>query len=94
MEILAKYLESADRYTQGHSLRVANLATDIAIAMDLSRRDVDNIRTAALLHDIGKIEVSGKLIRKAAELTTEEKEALATHADKGAEILQAVGGLV
>jgi putative nucleotidyltransferase with HDIG domain len=94
VEILAKYLESTDRYTKGHSLRVANLATDIAIAMEVPRFQVETIRTAALLHDIGKVELSGNLIRKAAELTTQEKEEVSTHSDKGAEILQSVGSVL
>jgi len=94
VEILAKYLEVGDRYTQGHSLRVANLATDLAVAMHLSEGDVENIRTAALLHDIGKVEVSGNLIQKAAELTTKEKAAVDRHSDKGAEILKSVGGVL
>jgi len=94
VEILSKYLESTDRYTQGHSMRVANLATDIAIAMGLTRREVENVRTGALLHDIGKVEISGELIRKAAELTTEEKQEVSTHTEKGAEILQAVGSVL
>jgi putative nucleotidyltransferase with HDIG domain len=91
VEILAKYLESTDRYTKGHSVRVAHLSMDIAMAMELSRRQVENIRTAALLHDIGKVEVSGDLIRKAAELTSAEREEVGSHAEKGGEILQSVG---
>jgi putative nucleotidyltransferase with HDIG domain len=94
VEILAKYLESTDRYTKGHSVRVAHLSMDIAIAMDLSRAQVENVRTAALLHDIGKIEVSGDLIRKAAELTTAEKELVGSHAEKGGEILKSVGNVL
>ena len=94
IEILAKYLESTDRYTQGHSLRVANMASDIARVMSLPRNDVENIRTAALLHDIGKVELSSNLIRKAAELTTQEREVVSTHTDKGVGILQSVGGVL
>jgi HD-GYP domain-containing protein (c-di-GMP phosphodiesterase class II) len=62
--------------------------------MDLPREEVENIRTAALLHDIGKVEVSGQLIRKAAELTTEEKSKVATHTRKGAELLMSVGSVL
>ena len=69
IEILSKYLESSDRYTKGHSLRVADYATEIARAMELSKSDVENIRVASLLHDIGKIEISSELITKAASLT-------------------------
>ena len=66
LEILSKYLESTDGYTKGHSVRVAELATEIATAMELHRPEVENIRAAGLLHDIGKTEISGEILRKAA----------------------------
>jgi putative nucleotidyltransferase with HDIG domain len=94
LEILSKYLESTDRYTKGHSVRVSELATDIGIAMELPRLEVENIRVAGLLHDIGKIEISGEILRKAAKLTTEEKELMDLHTVKGAYILSAVGSVL
>ncbi len=94
IEILAKYLESTDRYTQGHSGRVAELAMGTAMAMELPQAQVDNIRAAGLLHDIGKIEISGDVLRKAAELTAEERELMNTHSLKGAHILASVGGVL
>jgi putative nucleotidyltransferase with HDIG domain len=62
--------------------------------MELPRAEVENIRVAGLLHDIGKIEVSGEILRKAAELSTEEKELMDLHTVKGAYILTAVGGVL
>jgi putative nucleotidyltransferase with HDIG domain len=94
LEILSKYLESTDRYTKGHSVRVSELAMEIAIAMELPRPEVENIRVAGLLHDIGKIEISGEILTKAAELSTEERELIDTHAVKGAYILSAVGAVL
>ncbi len=94
LEILSKYLESADRYTKGHSVRVGDLAREIAIAMELPRADVENIHVSGLLHDIGKIEISGEILRKAAELSTDERELLNTHTEKGATILASVGGVL
>lgn len=94
LEILSKYLESTDRYTKGHSVRVAELATEIAIAMELPRPEVENIRVAGLLHDIGKIEVSGEILQKAAALSTEERELMDLHTVKGAYILSAVGSVL
>ncbi|MFH0965876.1 MAG: HD domain-containing phosphohydrolase [Planctomycetota bacterium] len=91
IEILTKYLEATDRYTQGHSVRVANLAIGIAGAMGLPDREAENVRVAALLHDIGKAEISGDIIRRAAELTNAEQEILSAHTDKGAEIVRSVG---
>lgn len=94
LEILAKYLESTDRYTKGHSVRVSEMAMEIAIAMDLPRAEVENIRVAGLLHDIGKIEISGDVLRKAAELTSEEREMMNTHTEKGALLLTSVGSVL
>ena len=94
LEILSKYLESADRYTQGHSVRVAHLSEDIARTMGLSPIEVENVRAAALLHDIGKIEISLDVLHKAASLTDEEKELMDSHSEKGARIISLVGGVL
>ncbi len=94
LEILSKYLESTDRYTKGHSVRVSELASEIAMAMELPRTEVENVRVAGLLHDIGKIEVSGEILRKAAELTTEERELMNEHTVKGAYLLSSVGSVL
>jgi hypothetical protein len=71
--ILSKYLGSTDKYTKGHSVHVSEFAMETAIAMQLHRSEVEDIRVAGLLHDIGKIDVSGQILRKAAQLTTEER---------------------
>ena len=94
LEILSKYLESTDRYTKGHSLRVSELAREIATAMELPRTEVENIRVAGLLHDIGKIEVSGEILRKAAELSSEERELIDEHSVKGGHLLSSVGSVL
>ncbi len=94
LEILSKYLESTDNYTKGHSLRVSAYAQEIALAMGLAKGEVENIRVAGLLHDIGKIEISGEVIRKAADLTAEERALIDTHASKGASILSSVGAVL
>ncbi len=94
LEILSKYMDSADRYTKGHCVRVAELATDIAIAMRLPRKEVENIKAAALLHDIGKVDVSMDLIKKASSLSVEEKILVDAHAEKGANILSSMGNVL
>jgi putative nucleotidyltransferase with HDIG domain len=94
LEILLKYLESTDGYTKGHSVRVAELATEIATAMELHRPEVENIRAAGLLYDIGKTEISGEILRKAAELSSEEREIMNSHSFKGVYILSAVGAVL
>ncbi len=91
LEILSKYLESYDRYTKGHSVRVAQYATKTAIVMQLPHQEVENIRAAALLHDIGKVEVSLDLLQKSADLSEDEKEFINKHSEKGAKLLGLVG---
>ena len=94
VEILVKYIESVDRYTKGHSVRVADIAMDIAKSMSLSREGCENIKVAALLHDVGKIDVSMDLIKKAAALTKDERKIMNTHSERGANILNKVGNVL
>ena len=94
LEILSKYLESTDQYTKGHSLRVSDFSQETAKAMGLSNVEVENIRAAGLLHDIGKIEISVDVLRKAAGLSEEERVLIDTHASKGANILSSVGAVL
>ncbi len=94
VEILVKYIESVDRYTKGHSVRVADIAMDIAKSMSLTREGCENIKVAALLHDVGKIDVSMDLIKKAAALTKDEKMMMGTHTERGANILNKVGNVL
>lgn len=94
VEILVKYIESVDRYTKGHSVRVSDIAMDIAKAMSVTRGDCENIKVAALLHDVGKIDVSMDLIKKAASLTKDERQMMNTHTARGADILNKVGNVL
>jgi putative nucleotidyltransferase with HDIG domain len=91
LEILSKYIETKDGYTKGHSIRVSEYAKGIAIAMELPRHVVENVRVAGLLHDIGKIEISSEVIQKAAALTPQEKDLIDTHSERGGVILAKVG---
>ncbi|MEK6583493.1 MAG: HD domain-containing phosphohydrolase [Nitrospirota bacterium] len=94
IEILVKYIESVDRYTKGHSVRVADIAMDIARSMSLTREVCENIKVAALLHDVGKIDVSMDLIKKAAALTKDERQVMNSHSERGANILNKVGNIL
>ena len=94
LEILSKYIESADKYTQGHSVRVSHYATELAAAMNLPDHEIENIKVAGLLHDIGKVEISTELIGKAAALSSEEKTIMATHSERGAQILSSVSSVL
>ena len=94
LEILSKYLDSYDRHTQGHSVRVSRLAMEIAIYLKLPRPLVENIRVAGLLHDIGKADISLDLLQKSAELSKHEKDLIDNHTENGAQILGLVGDVL
>jgi putative nucleotidyltransferase with HDIG domain len=76
---------------KGHSVRVSDYSKGIAIAMELPRHIVENVRVAGLLHDIGKIEISSEVIQKAAALTPREKDLIDSHSERGGAILAKVG---
>jgi putative nucleotidyltransferase with HDIG domain len=94
LEILTKYIESADKYTKGHSVRVSHYATEIAEAMKLGHQEIENIKVAALLHDVGKVDISTELIGKAASLNSEEINIMASHSERGAQILSSVSSVL
>ena len=91
VRILIKAIETRDPYTSGHSMRVSTLSREIAIDLGLPRRKVDRVETAALLHDIGKIEtLYATVISKPYDLTESERALIRTHATKGADLLESL----
>ena len=89
--ILRQFI-SKDQYTQNHSYRVSIYASKIASQLGLSDERVEDVRVAALLHDIGKLDISRKILYKAARLTPDEFEHITEHVERGVRILEPVGG--
>lgn len=83
---------SNDKYTQNHSYRVSVYAARIGGEMRLSDERVEDIRAAALLHDIGKLDISRSILYKAAKLSDEEIVEMQSHVKKGVDTLKPVGG--
>jgi len=90
IEALVSALEAKDRYTGGHSRRVTQIALALGKELGLSPQDMEDLRWASLLHDIGKIAVDQTIQNKPARLTPEEYEHIMTHAHIGAEIVRPV----
>ncbi len=86
--MMVKAIEARDPYTSGHSLRVSQLSRLIALEMGLQIRDVEQVHTAALLHDVGKIhEEFAPLLRKEDRLTADETALMQTHSARSAELV-------
>jgi putative nucleotidyltransferase with HDIG domain len=90
--MILRHFIAKDEYTENHSYRVSVYAARIAAALDLSADRIEDVRAAALLHDIGKLDVSRELLYKAARLTSEEYEKVQQHVAKGVAMLEPVGG--
>jgi putative nucleotidyltransferase with HDIG domain len=91
--MILRHFIAKDPYTENHSYRVSVYAAKIASRLDLSASRVEDVRAAALLHDIGKLDVSRDLLYKAARLTKEEYEHMQQHVNKGVAMLDnTVGG--
>lgn len=76
---LAAAIEARDPYTVGHSARVTQYAVAIAESMGLSTEEVEDLRLAGLLHDLGKIGVPDSILNKAGRLSDEEYQAIKMH---------------
>lgn len=94
LRVLVKTLEARDPYTSGHSIRVAERSRAIATSLGLRPRRVRLIETAALLHDIGKLDLAyGEILRQAGPLTPDQRELIRSHPDKGVDIISSVRAL-
>lgn len=88
LDLMVKAIEARDPYTSGHSVRVATLARTIAQEAKMSTEEVEQVYTAAVLHDVGKIhEEFAPLLRKDSKLTPEETALLQTHSVKSADLV-------
>jgi len=87
LELAAQALDARDRYTESHSIRVAELAGNLGERLELGDREVELIRTAAALHDLGKIGVRDDILNKPGPLTEEEWEIMRKHPDIGADMI-------
>lgn len=94
LELMVKAIEARDPYTSGHSRRVADAAVIIARGVGLRAAQVERVRIAALLHDIGKIdEIYAPILRKEGKLTAEEWAIMKTHPVKSAELVATLSDL-
>ena len=90
MVAFARAVDSKNRYTKGHSLRVADYSREIAQTLGMDERGCLSVYYSAVLHDIGKMEMSDSIIDKTGRLSDAEEEAYRKHTLTGGEILSEV----
>lgn len=88
LEVLISVIEAKDSYTRGHSEGVSKYAFAIAKEMKLSSGEMERIRAAGLLHDIGKIAIDKQILLKKGPLSGEERKVVQTHCECGVKILR------
>jgi putative nucleotidyltransferase with HDIG domain len=88
LSALVRAMEAKDPYLKGHSARVAELSEKLALQLDFEPAEVEEIRMAGLLHDIGMIGIRESVVNKRGQLTEEEYRHVQEHVEIGAGILQ------
>lgn len=89
IDIATRMVEERDPYTAGHQRRVSELAVSIAEDLELPEADVESIRVAALVHDIGKVRVPAEILSKPGALSQTEMELIRVHPEAGFQIISA-----
>jgi HAMP domain-containing protein len=90
IRMLANAIDEKDPYTRGHSERVAFYAALIARHLGMPPEEVERVHLSGIIHDVGKIGIEDKILRKPAALTEDEYEMMKQHPRKGEKILEAV----
>jgi HD-GYP domain-containing protein (c-di-GMP phosphodiesterase class II) len=90
VKALAAAIDGKDPYTRGHSERVSRFSMAIAQRLGLPDDEIEKIRISALLHDVGKISIDDKILKKPAALTDEEYEIMKGHPQKGFKIMSQI----
>jgi len=94
VRMLAAAIDAKDPYTRGHSERVARYSIAIGKNLSLPEKEMRNLRISALLHDVGKIGIDDRILRKPGALSDEEFEVMKQHPAKGAAIMSGVAQLI
>jgi MFS family permease len=87
LQLAAETLDARDPYTESHSQRVADLAARLGDALALNGREIEQLRTAGALHDLGKIGIRDDILNKPERLSEEEWEIMRRHPDIGADMI-------
>ncbi len=90
VKALAAAIDGKDKYTRGHSERVARISVAIGKRLGMGESELETLRMSALLHDIGKIAIDDAILKKPSALTEEEFEIMKTHPQRGYKIMSQI----
>ena len=90
VKALAAAIDGKDKYTRGHSERVARFSVAIGKRLGLGETELETLRISALLHDVGKIAIDDNILKKPAALTNDEFEIMKTHPQRGFKIMSQI----
>lgn len=93
VKALAAAIDGKDKYTRGHSERVARISVAIGKRLGMNAEELDTLRISALLHDVGKIGIDDNILKKPAALTDAEYEIMKTHPQRGYKIMSQIPGM-
>ena len=93
IEALVAAVDARDSYTGEHSRSVVMLSTRVARELGMSAREIEQVEQVALLHDVGKVGISDKILLKPAPLDDMEMEVVRSHPGLGARIVGSIAGL-
>jgi HD-GYP domain-containing protein (c-di-GMP phosphodiesterase class II) len=90
VKALAAAIDGKDPYTRGHSERVSRFSVATAQALRLTETEIEKVRVSSLLHDVGKIGIDDRVLKKPSALTDEEFEIMKSHPQKGFKIMSQI----
>lgn len=93
VKALAAAIDGKDKYTRGHSERVARISVAIGKRLGMEPEELETLRMSALLHDVGKIGIDDNILKKPAALTDAEYEIMKTHPQRGYKIMSQIPGM-
>jgi len=94
LAILSKFIQTIDADTEAHCVRVSAWGVSVGQELGMDRSMIEKIRIAGLLHDVGKVDISVEILRKAAALSLAERQTIREHAARGAEMVRPIGGIL
>jgi HD-GYP domain-containing protein (c-di-GMP phosphodiesterase class II) len=94
VEVMSRYLQSGDRRIKARCVRIAELCQEVASSMRLSRKEIDDIRVGALLHDLGNIEITTKVLARAVDTLETSPGASEKHTFMGTDLVHSLSSVL